>query len=235
MMTSDFGKPFKSGWIVPLALIGLSVLVTSSINAAQAASPKVEKALSHPSIRASEVEGAAEPWERGVKRLIVEAGVSGGVLEDEQSLEKRPEKPSPKGARLSGKEILDRLTAENAGYKWQATGESLNVLPRDLDMEPLKSLTSRVSHYSTRARFATVAIQNLLKERKFPVRPEAKYMMGGIKPKSVPEEREFSCDDKTVIECMNSFVDTDGTRFWHLYFHSRTKSYVISTAGDKEK
>lgn len=234
MTTRAFGKQSKSQGPVRLALLVLNVFIASRFGAAQASSPKVEKALSQPLISASEVEGAAEPWERCIKRLLVGAGVSGGIVEDERALEKRPEKPSPKGARLSGKKVLDRLTEQNAAYKWEVAGESINVLPRDLGKEPLMVLNARVDHFSTRARSATVAIRALLKAQKFPVRVDSRYLLGGIKPKNIPQEREFSCDDKTVMECMNDFTSQDGTLFWHLYFHWRMKAYVL-TSDEKER
>lgn len=235
MTTSAFGKPSRSKDTARRALLVLCLSIASSVNAAQAASPKVEKALDQPSIRASDVEYASEPWARGVKRLLIESGVSGGIVEDERALEKRPEKRSAKDARLSGKEVLDRLTAQNAGYKWEAAGESLNVLPRDLDRGPLKVLNVRVKHFSTTARSATVAILTMLEEQKFPIHSEFKYMLGGIKPKNVPPKREFLCEDKTVLECMNQFASEDGSLFWHLYFHRRAKGYVISSSDEKEK
>lgn len=234
MTTTAFGKLCKSGCPVQLALVALSISLTSNVNAAQSSSPKVEKTLGQPSIAASEVEGAAEPWEHGIKSLLVGAGVSGGIVENERALEKRPEKPSPKGARLSGKEVLDRLTAQNAGYKWEAVGESLNIVPRDLEAGPLKVLNERVSHFSTRARSAAVASRALLQAQKFPVRSDSRYLFGGIKPKNIPPQRKFSCGGKTVMECMNDFAFQDGTLFWHLYFHGRMKAYVL-TSDEKER
>lgn len=234
MPTCAIGMQSKSPGPARLALLVINVLIASTFSAAQTAFPKVGKALSQSSISASEVEDAAEPWERGIKRLLVGAGVSGGIVEDERALEKRPEKTSPKGARLSGQEVLDRLTTQNAAYKWEVAGESLNVLPRDLGKEPLRVLNTRVDHFATRARSATVAIRALLNARKFSVRPDSRYLLGGIKPKSMPPEREFLCDGKTVMACMNDFASQDGTFFWHLYFHERVKAYVL-TSDEKER
>jgi len=194
----------------------------------------LEEKLTRTSILSADVVSSTVPWQRHVKQFLLDSRISGGIIENQNPLEKKSVKGSLRGARVSGKQLLDGLSSQNPKYKWKVTGESVNVLPQDISGQPLNLLNERVLHFSVKARFATVAIYQLLMAQQFPVCPEMKYTFGGIKPRNVPNEREFSCVNKTILECMNSFAAEDRSLFWYLYFDKQRKAYIISISDVKE-
>lgn len=194
----------------------------------------LDAVLATPSVVADELKKADTSWARHIKLMTAESGITGGILESEKPLKKKSDAFRERRGKVSGKEVLDTLVAQNREYKWQAADKAVNVVPQDMTKEPLSLLGRRVERFSIRARYATVAIQALLKKEKFPARSETKHMLGGIRPRSVPDEREFLCESKTVLECMNAFAAQDGSRFWHIYFQKRLESYVVGPSDERE-
>lgn len=235
-MTTDLNVNIRNlrGAVPTTAFVFLLSVAPAFAAATPAPGDKSGKALAEPFIQAEEVEKAGEPWERHVKRLIIESKISGGIVENETPLQKRPEKSKTKRPKFSGREMLDVLASQNRGYKWQTTAGTINVIPLDIAKGSLSPLEKPAARFSLRARHATVAIQALLKREKIPVQFETRNILGGIRPKTIPEERDFTCEAKAVLQCMNEFAAQDGTLFWHLYFHKRLQSYVISSSDDKE-
>lgn len=176
---------------------------------------KLDDLLVEKSIKAETFANTGESWEKGFKEWASSAGATAGIIQTKERLQKKAGTRTGKEP-ASPKELLDEISAQNPAYKWAQVRGSVNVLPKDMSKGPLVVLSKPVRGFKVKERNATAAIFKLLRQNKFPVRSGSKHALGGPKPKTIPEPKDFTCDDMTVLDCVNELAKSGGQDFWQL-------------------